>query len=94
MLHTNDNYYNDLPIKRKAFFGAGLLEIYLSCQLKTRVFVCRCDILERTDQRLSDRGDPVGKDLHLLECFPQYHLCKLTFSLVQEKKLFLTSMYP
>ena len=49
MLHTNDNQHNDLPIKRKAFFGAGLLEMYLACRLKAQAFACRCDILQRSD---------------------------------------------
>ena len=45
MLPTNDNLHNDPPIKRTAFFRAGLLEIWLACRLVSRTFVRRCDIL-------------------------------------------------
>ena len=66
MLHTNANLHNDPPIKRTAFFRAGLFWIWLACRLISRTLACRCDILQRTDHGslteviLWERGSFVG----------------------------------
>ena len=60
MLHTHKNLLNDPPIKRKAFFGAGLFWVWCACHLTSQTPACRCDILRRTNFWFADRGDLVG----------------------------------